>query len=194
MASLERVYADQMRHHPYGYALYHPASTTTLRPGSVGFFDGLGFWNPIAHLEDLPSLKKHGLKQPSEALERSPTERIRKWTPRTSSGVSEKLLGFRIGAGYDFVGSRSLYSARLTICKRSRRRSARGCESSRRIPIGWQLRRRSHLIVPGNARSILLPGPIQKMGQRECDRAIAWAFGRRYQTARALCRNSNFCD
>ena len=102
MASLERVYADQMRHHPYGYALYHPASTTTLRPGSVGFFDGLGFWNPIAHLEDLPSLQKHGLKRPSEVLERCPSERIRKWTPKTSLRVSEKLLGFRIGAGYGF--------------------------------------------------------------------------------------------
>ncbi|KAL8822490.1 MAG: hypothetical protein Q9191_006776 [Dirinaria sp. TL-2023a] len=99
MASLERVYADQMRHHPYGYALYHPASTTTLRPGSVGVFDGLGFWNPIAHLEDPTSLQKHGLKPPTEGLERAPSERIRKWSPRTSSGVSEKLLGFRIGAG-----------------------------------------------------------------------------------------------
>lgn len=99
MVSLDRVYVEQMRHHPYGLALFHPVSTNTIQPGSVGFFNDLGFWNPIAHLEDLSTLQKHGLKPPREPLERSPPERIIRWTPRTSSRVTQKLLGFSVGAG-----------------------------------------------------------------------------------------------
>lgn len=112
MSSLERVYAEQMRHHPYGYALFHPASTSALQPGSVGFFNELGFWNPIAHLEDVPSLAKYGLKEPTEPLERSAPEKIRKWTPRTSSKVSQKLLGFRVGAKYVTDGSHCFFNRR----------------------------------------------------------------------------------
>ena len=100
MSSLERVYVEQMRHHPYGFALFHPASTSALQPGSVGFFDELGFWHSIAHLEDPLSLKRHGLNSPEEALDRSPAEKIKNWTPRTSTKVTQKLLGFRLGAGY----------------------------------------------------------------------------------------------
>ncbi len=50
MASLADDYAYQMKGHSYGYALFHPVSIRDLRPGSFGFFDDLGTWNPIAHI------------------------------------------------------------------------------------------------------------------------------------------------
>ncbi|KAF4635737.1 hypothetical protein G7Y89_g2355 [Cudoniella acicularis] len=68
---LHDLYASQMVNHPYGYALYKPASTKVLRPGAVGYWNELGEWQPIAWLDDPVSLKKLNLKVPEEELERA---------------------------------------------------------------------------------------------------------------------------
>ena len=52
MGNLNSDYANHMKHHPYGYGLFHTVSNGILKPGSVGYLDELGFWNPIANLED----------------------------------------------------------------------------------------------------------------------------------------------
>ena len=98
MASLADDYVDQMKHHPYGYALYHPVSTRDMRPGSVGFFDSLGVWNPIAHLEDSESLTRSGLRFPTRSLTVARTERIKEWTPKVSANVTETAGGVNLGA------------------------------------------------------------------------------------------------
>ena len=82
-----------MTNHPYGHALYHPVSTRDLRPGSVGFFNAMGVWNPIAHLEDSESLTRHGLRFPTQSLTAARPERISKWTPKVSEHVSQKIGG-----------------------------------------------------------------------------------------------------
>jgi len=67
MANLNIEYGDQMKHHPYGYALFHPVSNESLNPGSVGFLDELGFWHPIANLEARESITA-GANLPFSAL------------------------------------------------------------------------------------------------------------------------------
>lgn len=99
MASLADTYAERMRVHPYGFALYHPASTRVMRPGCVGFLDSHGVWTPIAHLEDSDSLTKHGLRFPKQSLTVAKTERITGWDPKVSNGVTERSGGIDLGAG-----------------------------------------------------------------------------------------------
>ena len=98
MATLADSYAERMKIHPFGFPLYHPASSRILRPGSVGFFNGLGIWTPIAHLEDSESLMKLNLRFPTQSLTVAPTERIKEWTPKVSTGVTERSGGVDLGA------------------------------------------------------------------------------------------------
>ena len=44
---LHLMYAESLRHHSFGYALYHPCPSTVLTPGSIGYFDNVGEWNPM---------------------------------------------------------------------------------------------------------------------------------------------------
>jgi hypothetical protein len=97
MANLNIEYGDQMKHHPYGYALFHPVSNESLNPGSVGFLDELGFWHPIANLEDPESLSRQGLTSPSAPLSRAKSSQIKEWTPKQSSKVKERSGGFNGG-------------------------------------------------------------------------------------------------
>jgi hypothetical protein len=65
--SLLQQYEEQMKeNHPYGMALYKPQSTKVLRPGSVGYWNQLGDWNPIVQLDDPASLQLQSLKAPEE--------------------------------------------------------------------------------------------------------------------------------
>ena len=89
MANLNSDYGNRRKHHPYGYALFNPVSNEILKPGSVGFLDELGFWNPIANLEEPQSLSRHGLNRPSDPLSRKNPSRIKEWTPKQSSQVKE---------------------------------------------------------------------------------------------------------
>lgn len=41
------MYAEALRHHSFGYALYHPCPNTVLTPGSIGYFDNVGEWIPM---------------------------------------------------------------------------------------------------------------------------------------------------
>ena len=91
------VYTKGLAAHPYGRALYHPASTKELRPGTVGFFNAEGLWNPIAHLEDSESLARHGLRFPTQSLTAAKPERISQWFPKTSRDVKERVGGIDLG-------------------------------------------------------------------------------------------------
>ena len=97
MGNLSSNYANQMKHHPYGYALFHPVSNRILKPGSVGYLDELGFWNPIANLEDPESLSRHGLTSPSAPLSRAKPSKIKEWTPKLSSQAKEMSYGYTGG-------------------------------------------------------------------------------------------------
>jgi hypothetical protein len=99
-SDLDKVYAKNMQHHPYGYALYKPMSSTILKPGSCGYFDSLGAWNPIANLDDVQSLQKYGLQPPKERLEKAPPEENITWGPKVSQNVTEQRMDLSGGARY----------------------------------------------------------------------------------------------
>ncbi|KAI9743314.1 MAG: hypothetical protein M1818_003160 [Claussenomyces sp. TS43310] len=94
---LNRIYAEEMRHYPYGYALYQPASTAVIKPGIVGYFDSTGFWSPLADLNDTTALKAAGLTPPKHPLSPAPPQ-DQTWGPMTSKSVT----------GHDLKASPSL--------------------------------------------------------------------------------------
>jgi len=94
---LDVLYADLMSNHPFGIALYRPQPRSLFNPGSVGYFDKFGAWNPIAHLEDGEALAAKGLSQVKDKLEKAPVDNGIKWGPKTSSGVRERKIEFSGG-------------------------------------------------------------------------------------------------
>jgi len=86
---LHDLYAAQMTHHPYGYALYKPTSKKVLRPGAVGYWNELGEWQHIAWLDDPASLEKLNLKVPEEDLERAKDDPVTNWRTMPSTKVKE---------------------------------------------------------------------------------------------------------
>ena len=98
MATLADIYTERMKCHPFGLALYHPASSRDLRPGCVGFFDSLGHWTPIAHLEQSETLAKYGLRFPTQTLTLARTEHIKYWTPKPGFEVKERSGGLNFEA------------------------------------------------------------------------------------------------
>lgn len=97
--SLNRIYADEMQNHPYGYGLYQPTFSTVIKPGSVGFFDPSGFWSPLADLTDAKSLDALGLKPPRHALSPAPPQE-QSWGPMTSKSTSAHNLDASAGIEY----------------------------------------------------------------------------------------------
>ncbi len=83
------------RNHPYGMALYKPLSTKVLRPGSVGYWNDLGDWNPIAQLDSEHSLQLQAFKVPEEELQRAKFQPITEWDRKYSILVTETDLSAR---------------------------------------------------------------------------------------------------
>ncbi|EON64522.1 hypothetical protein W97_03755 [Coniosporium apollinis CBS 100218] len=90
-------YEEQMKDHPYGLALYKPTSTKLLRPGSVGYWNDLGDWQPIAQLDDPESLQQKRLKAPEEELERAKYKVITDWDRKYSTLVTETNVTGQVG-------------------------------------------------------------------------------------------------
>jgi hypothetical protein len=85
---LQTVYANAMLCHPYGYPLYHPASTKSLKLGACGYLDEYGDWNNICNvLEKNPSFDTIS----EEELERAEPQRMT-WLPKVSENVHEVKL------------------------------------------------------------------------------------------------------
>ncbi|KDR73009.1 hypothetical protein GALMADRAFT_252413 [Galerina marginata CBS 339.88] len=82
---LDQQYADVMGNHPFGIALYRPLPRSSFNPGSCGYFDDFGAWNPIAHFDDgAEALREKGLSTAQE-LEKAPVDDGIIWGPKTSS-------------------------------------------------------------------------------------------------------------
>ena len=80
--------------------MYKPVSNSILRPGSCGYFDTLGTWNPLVDLTSPSSLQKYGLSSPKEELERIPSEENAEWGPKVSRSVTEVNIDLSGGLGY----------------------------------------------------------------------------------------------
>ena len=93
--TLPRRYARSLANHGYGHALYEPVSVQELSPGSCGYLNDEGAWNPILRLDDQGALQAHGLSLCD--LERAP-QSIREWGPKTSSNVKQRKIDLQGGA------------------------------------------------------------------------------------------------
>lgn len=90
--SLHKQYADEMRWHDLGYALYHPQSSSALAIGDVGIFNALGQWNRIGNITNAKSLERYGLQPVNLKLDRMPTEDTGEWGPLLAEHVSGLTL------------------------------------------------------------------------------------------------------
>jgi hypothetical protein len=93
--ALDLAYANFMKNHPFGTALYTPQPYRLFHPGSVGYFDSNGSWNPIADLSSPEDLAETGYKPVAERLERAPPEKSIQWGPKISSKTKAKKLGLK---------------------------------------------------------------------------------------------------
>lgn len=93
---LDQQYADLMKNHPFGIALYRPPPQSAFKPGVCGYFDGFGEWNSIAQLDDPDSLNSMGLSPVREELQKAPRENI-KWGPKTAEFVKVKKISLSAG-------------------------------------------------------------------------------------------------
>lgn len=94
---LDQEYAEIMKNHPFGIALYHPLSRTMFRPGACGYFDSFGSWNPILQLDDPDSLSRLGLRPVQEELQKAPADESIRWGPKTSEHT--KAIKVSLSAG-----------------------------------------------------------------------------------------------
>jgi hypothetical protein len=83
--NLQLVYANAMRRHPFGFALYHPCDKNVLNLGSCGYFNDLGDWNPITNVS---SQDDHNYSGIEEELQKADPQEL-SWGPKCSEHVTE---------------------------------------------------------------------------------------------------------
>ncbi|KAK5999137.1 hypothetical protein PT974_01526 [Cladobotryum mycophilum] len=96
---LDRVYAQLMRHHPYGWALYKKVTKREIFPGSCGYFDPEGDWQTIVDLTG-PShnLVGQGWKVPCDKIHSTRSPESTTWGPKNSGSIESRSVGGTVGA------------------------------------------------------------------------------------------------
>jgi len=98
--SLHNLYAQIMAPHArFGYAIYEPPLSKDLKPGSVGYFDASGSWNPILQLSDGNMVQRAGYVEVKEKLKLVRDENIT-WGPKCSSGMKGMVVDLKASARY----------------------------------------------------------------------------------------------
>ena len=90
--TLPRRYARSLAKHGYGHALYEPVSNHELSPGSCGYINSEGAWNPFLSLDQKDVLQTHGMSLCG--LERAPRS-TREWGPKVSSNVKQSKIDIK---------------------------------------------------------------------------------------------------
>lgn len=93
---LHQTYAEYMHNHPYGTAAYRPLPYRDFHPGSVGYFDSNGEWNPITDLS-APSTLTNGHFTPIQGLQRAPSDARIEWGPKASKNIKSHKAAFSAG-------------------------------------------------------------------------------------------------
>ena len=86
---LDEIYARGMREHAYGFALYKPKPSNSLKPGSCGYFDETSNWNPILNIKDIKQNDSHGVKPMTDSFLKEADPQTYVWGPKYSTGVRE---------------------------------------------------------------------------------------------------------
>lgn len=93
---MNHTYAESMKGHPYGYAMYETESAKLINPGSCGYLTSNGSWTPLFDLKDKVKLASVGL-EPFDSLEEAPPN-SREWGPKVSTGVNHLAVDFKANA------------------------------------------------------------------------------------------------
>ncbi|KAF4344802.1 hypothetical protein FBEOM_1232 [Fusarium beomiforme] len=96
--ALDLKYAELMRAHPFGTALYLPVPASEFQPGFIGYFDSTGAWNPIGDITK-PSISVSGLAYIDEtALSRAPSQK-QIWGPKLGNETRGRAIDLSAGIG-----------------------------------------------------------------------------------------------
>lgn len=90
---LDRVYAQLMSDHPYGWGLYKKVTTRDIHPGSCGYFDSEGDWKSIIDLSSEQDFVSQGWTIPSDRLFDGKEPESATWGPKTSNSVQRFSIG-----------------------------------------------------------------------------------------------------
>ncbi|KAL7792028.1 hypothetical protein V8C37DRAFT_381385 [Trichoderma ceciliae] len=90
---LDRVYAQLLSDHPYGWALYKKVTTREIHPGCCGYFDPDGDWHTIADLSDPDDVAGKGWSLPYDSISDSKAPASTIWGPKSSSSVQTRHIG-----------------------------------------------------------------------------------------------------
>lgn len=95
--SLDGAYASYMRNHPFGTALYSPLPARLFHPGSCGYFDSVGAWNPITDLSSPSHLSTQGFTPTPEELQAAPVDATARWGPKISESAEARKVALSAG-------------------------------------------------------------------------------------------------
>lgn len=92
-SDLNEVYAEQLRNHPEGHALYFKVPGSSMKPGSCGYFTESGHWRAIVHVADVEpkSLEDEGWKPPARLITTESQVGI-EWPIKLSESVQERKI------------------------------------------------------------------------------------------------------
>jgi hypothetical protein len=96
--ALDLKYAELMRAHPFGTALYLPIPSSQFEPGFVGYFDSTGAWNPIGDLTSSSSLPSGLSPIDSTTLKRAPSQK-QIWGPKLGNETRGRAIDLSVGLG-----------------------------------------------------------------------------------------------
>lgn len=117
---LNVAYATHMMNHPFGTALYTPLAARDFHPGSCGYFDAAGSWNPVTDLSDGPRLSAQGYASVGEKLEKAPAETDIQWGPLTSENVVARNVDLSGGLSSELAAALPVeLSAELAFSNKS---------------------------------------------------------------------------
>ncbi|KAK5678906.1 hypothetical protein LTS10_008561 [Elasticomyces elasticus] len=88
--ALNSVYADQLRNHPEGHAVYFRVSGSQMKPGACGYFNQSGQWRTIVETAEAEPrlLTAQGWRAPSNVLNVDRSGGI-EWPIKLSESVNE---------------------------------------------------------------------------------------------------------
>lgn len=90
---LDRVYAQLLRHHPYGWALYKKVTKRDVFPGCCGYFDTDGDWHGLVDLNAGPNLTSQGWMIPDAGIINEKSPESMTWGPKNSNSIQSNHFG-----------------------------------------------------------------------------------------------------
>ncbi|KAH7418572.1 hypothetical protein BKA64DRAFT_654747 [Cadophora sp. MPI-SDFR-AT-0126] len=100
---LPETYADLMSIHRMGHAFYHPEHAHNVRPGTCGYINNSGQWQPIVDLTDEAALAAGSFKPLTQLLIKATPDEFA-WEDVTSEGVHSNKPSISVGADGSTVG------------------------------------------------------------------------------------------